>query len=140
MEPISILCVLIGMLIMLLRAPLIFAPIATLDLFEGLITSNTKIRVLGFVIGAPALGLIAFADGSGGVGGANALKGLLLAVGWLLAGVTVVLLLAPGLYRSFAASILAAMRRSVDTAFIRALGVIGVSIGAALVYAGLFVL
>ena len=69
MEPLSILCVLVGVLIIAVRAPLIFAPRATLRFFERLISTNAGIRGIDLAAAPLALAFVVLARGDGRVAG-----------------------------------------------------------------------
>ncbi len=134
MEPLAILCVLLGVVIIAVRAPLIFAPRATVRLFDRLIATNAGVRALGLLIGPLALALVVLARGGG------LLEGVLQALGWLLLAATLWLLAAPASYRRVAHRVLAHFEESVDMAIVRILGFFASAIGAGLIYLGIIVL
>ncbi len=80
MDSLSILCILIGILIIAVRAPMIFAPSATLRFFDRLISTDTGIRGIGLIIAPLALALIVLARGG------EAAAGVLHALGWIFYG------------------------------------------------------
>lgn len=132
MEPLSVICIVLGIAIIVSRGPLILAPDATLDAYRGLIASNTRVRVIGLfllTLGGPTIALT-----RGGEGGAQIL-GLF---GWLLTVGGLMLELFPSAYRRLGTSALDFTSTSIDSAIVRVLGAIAVGIGGVLVYAGLF--
>ncbi len=133
MEPLSMLCVLIGILIIAVRAPMVFAPSATLRFFDRLISTDTGIRGIGLVIAPRGLALVVLARGEGSP------AGVLHALGWLFAAATLWLLAAPGSYRRLARGVLGYIESSVDMAIVRILGLVAVAIGVALIYVGIYV-
>ena len=133
MDPVSIFCILLGVLIIATRAPLIFAPSATLAFFGRLLSTDARIRGFGVVIAALALPLIVLPLGEGS--GA----GMLHALGWLWAAATLWLLSAPGSYGRLARRVLEYFESSVDDAIVRIVGLVAVAIGGALVYVGVYV-
>ena len=134
MDPLAILCILIGTLMLATRAPLIFAPNATLRFFRSLTSSDARIRGIGLLIAPLALTLIVLARDYGPA------ARLLQALGWIFAAAALWLLASPGSYRRVAHGVIDVVESSVDVAFIRILGLVAVSIGVALIYVGIYVL
>lgn len=132
MDPLSGLCVLIGTLIIAGRGPMIFAPRATLRFFNGLLSTNARIRGIGVVLAPLAVATIALPLGEGEV------AGILRVLGWLWAAASLWLLVAPSSYRKFAGGVLGYFESSVDEEVIRLLGVVAVAIGVALIYFGIY--
>lgn len=133
MDPFSGLCVLIGTLIIASRGPMIFAPTATLRFFRRLLSTDARIRGTGVALAPLAAATIALPHGEGEV------AGILRVLGWLWAGASLWLLVAPSSYRSFVGNVLGYFESSVDDVVIRMLGVGAVAIGAALIYFGIYV-
>ena len=131
MEPLSILCILIGLMIIALRAPMIFAPEATLHFFDRLISTDSRLRGVGLMVAPLGWALIHFAHAGEGWA-----AGILSALGWVLAVAAISLLATPGAYRRLATGVLAYFESSVDMAVVRIIGVVAVAIGLALIYAG----
>ncbi len=133
MDPLSILCVLIGALIIAGRGPMIFAPAATLRFTKTLLSTDARIRGIALVLAPLAVALIALPLGEGEV------AGILRFFGWLWAAAALWLLAAPGSYRRFASGVVSYFESSVDEAVVRMIGVVAVAIGVALIYFGLYV-
>ncbi len=131
-DPLSIVCVVIGILIIATRGPMVFAPTATLRVFERLISTDARIRVSGVAVAPFAVALIALPLGEGAAVEVRAL-------GWLWAGVTLWLLFAPGSYRRVVRGVLNFLENSVDEATVRIIGLVAVAIGVALIYFGIYV-
>ena len=133
MDPLSILCVLIGTLIIAGRGPMIFAPTTTLRFFNRLLSTNARIRGIGVVLALLAAATIALPLGDGEVAGILGVLGRL----WVAASLW--LLVAPSSYRRFAGGVISYFESSVDEAVVRMIGVVAVAIGVALIYFGLYV-
>lgn len=133
MEPLALLCILLGVLIVAVRAPLVFSPRATLRAYAALLSSVAGIRGVGVLLGLLALPLVVLAQDAG------SLVGVLQALGWIFAFAALWLLLAPGMYRRLALPVLGFFESSIDMAIVRFVGVGATAIGLALIYAGLYV-
>ena len=130
MSALAIASIAFGILIIATRAPLVFAPVATLGAYRGLLASDSRVRILGgFAI---VLGL-ALALSARGVEGVAA--GILGGLGWILVVMSALLPIAfPRFYRELAASLLDAIEDAAP-----ALGALGVAFGILFVYLGLAV-
>lgn len=133
METLSILCVLVGVLTIVFRAPLIFAPRATLRFFDRLVSTDRGVRGIALGVAPLALALVVLPPGQGST------AVFLRVLGWLFAAVTLWLLAAPGSYRSFSRGLLDAFEHSLDLAIVRIIGLVAVALGAALIYFGIYV-
>ena len=134
MSGLGIVAVLVGTLIVVTRAPLVFAPQATLNGFERIIRSDSAVRGLGAMLAPLGVALILLSRGEG-------LVVVVLAVlGWLFTPAALWLIASPTTYRRVAIGALEFFRSSVDPAVMRGLGMLAVGLGAALIYAGLVVL
>ena len=127
MNALAIVSIILGFLIIATRGPLIFAPQGTLRVYLRVIKSPAQIRALACVLALMGLAALRGAAGSEGT-----LSTAIEVIGvWLLAG-SVFLLLLPAIYQRFARSILDAL----DSTALRALGLVGVGVGALFVYFG----
>ena len=133
MEPLSILCVLIGTLVIASRGPLIFAPSATLRFFNKLLATNARIRGIAAANAPLAAALITLPLGEG------EMAGLLRFLGWLSTAATLWLLAAPDSYRRFAEGVLDFFESSIDEAIVRMMGGVASAIGIACIYFGIYV-
>ena len=131
MDPPSILCILVGILIIASRGPLIFAPSATLRFYDRLIATDARIRAIAIVIAPLTLALVALPLGEGST------ARILHALGWLFAAATLWLLAAPGSYRRLARRMLGYFESSVDETILRTFGVVATAIGVAFLYVGI---
>jgi uncharacterized protein YjeT (DUF2065 family) len=121
----------IGVLIVLIRAPLIFAPQTTLEIYRKLLETHARIRVMGACV--VALG-VALAVSSQGVDQTAAQ--VIFAFSCIIAlGALVGPVVYPSAYKRMADTLLAAVE---DSTTLRAFGVLGAGIGALLVYLGLW--
>jgi drug/metabolite transporter (DMT)-like permease len=126
----------LGVLVIALRGPLIFAPEATTHFYRMLLATHTRVRSVGVVIGALGVALIVtFQEPQG------ALPWVLAGLGWLLAAGAVFLLTLPSLYKRLADSVFDAVEdgRTVDPALVRGAGVLSVIVGALLIYWGAWI-
>ncbi len=129
MDTISLLCIVVGALVITARAPLLFAPTATIDFYARLLGTDLRVRALGLGHGVLGLFLILPAR-DGAISDQIAYW-----IGWILVLGSLVLLAVPGPYRRFAESLFDQFRRT-DTTAPRMIGVLGILIGALLVYLG----
>jgi len=135
MSKLSILCIILGIIAIGTRGPLLIAPDAFMGLLTKLTSSNRRIRLLGTGIMVLGMAMILTAWGSlltetSAVGGSIFL---------IWGGVIVLLslfflLLFPDTYRS-----IIEILNEVDTSVLRFFGIIGILIGAALIYLGVAV-
>ena len=119
-----------GVLIIVTRAPLIFAPVATLAFYRKLLESLPSVRVLG--VGLMGLGAALVASSEGSEGSARSLAQTL---GWGIASVSLLfLIILPNLYRAVAEMVIDLIA---DVA--RPLGVLAVAMGLGLIWLGIAV-
>ncbi len=134
MDPLPILFILTGILIITTRGPLIFAPTASMQLIRQLVSTERRIRLIGLAIAPLALAFLFLPLGDGGA------AGFLRVLGWIFAAAVLWLSLLPETYRLVALIVVDYFESSVDMAAVRIIGCVAVAIGGAMVYAGLFVL
>ena len=126
------LCVVVGALIILIRAPLIVWPAKTLDVYGKVLETDARLRALGCVVVALGLGLIVLAWKA-----ATTESSLVFVLGWLFLLAGLWLLVFPASYRRLFESLMDVMTRSADPAVLRLVGLAGTAFGILLVYAGL---
>ena len=133
MDALSIVCIVMGCLIIIGRGPLAFDPSRTLRWYKSFFTTNARLRAFGvsLAVGATALLLAPLGEGL--------LAGLLYALGWLLAIAALLFLIMPNTFRSIIFLIFDFLEHSVPSAIIRVLGLLATAIGVALVYVGIYV-
>lgn len=131
MNGLALISILIGILFIVIRAPLIFAPETTKAFYLKLVASNTRIRIMSLCLAAVGTAAIMAARGSDQTA---ALIILILGWLWVLAAVFF-LLIFPSLYRRIAEAFLQAM----DNLILRLLGFFAVLLGAFFIYLGLVV-
>ena len=96
MDSLSIICIAVGILAIVRRGPLIFAPSATLRFYDRwLLSTNARFRVFGVVFATLAMALL-FSDFGEGV-----LAGLLHTFGWFMATVALLFLVLQNVFRRF---------------------------------------
>lgn len=131
MSELSLVYVAVGVLVIAVRGPLIFAPAATIDFYRRLLATDARVRVIGVAVGAVGLALIAEGRGSGGVA-----TQIPFYFGWFLAVAALFfMLIFPAPYRRLAASVLDFVA-GIGSSVSRVAGLIGVLIGALLIYLG----
>ncbi len=134
MDSLSVICIVIGIVTIVSRGPLIFAPRATLRVYDRWITStNARFRAFGVAIATLAMALLLLSFGEG------ALAGFLHIVGWVVAAMALSMLVVPNVSRRFLCAIFGYIENSVDDAIVRVLGLLAVAVGAALIYVGVYV-
>ena len=127
MNALAIVSIAFGLLVIVTRGPLIFAPKGTVRVFLDWIDSTGHVRVLAVgiaVLGLAALGSLAGVPGT--------LATVIEVIAWWCVAGGVFLLYFPALYQRFARSFLEAF----DVTALRLLGVLGVSVGGLFVYLG----
>ncbi|MCP4007334.1 MAG: hypothetical protein GY725_24390 [bacterium] len=130
----SAVCIVLGILIIASRAPLVFAPQATLLFYRQMVATNGRVRALGVVVAGLGLAML--------ISGRNSDAGAELALFWFGVFMSAVagglLLILPGAYRTMAAGVLDFMGdpESADLAVTRVAGVFGVAVGGFFVYLG----
>lgn len=132
MNHLSMICILIGIIAVLFRAPMVFAPKAVMRLTkEKLALNKTRMRLLGLFLICLGLAMILAAWESG------LLIGQIIVIwGFLIMLVPLILMVIfPGVY----GRILIYFSR-VNSFVIRAIGILGVAIGTLFLYFGFFVL
>ena len=134
MDSLSIICIAVGILVIVRRGPLIFAPSATLRFYDRwLLSTNARFRVFGVVFATLAMAVL-FSDFREGV-----LAGLLHTFGWFMATVALLFLVLPNVFRRFFQTIFGYIEKSVDERIMRIAGFLGVVFGPALIYVGVYV-
>ncbi len=133
MDPLSIICIGVGIFVIVSRAPLIFAPSATLRSTRWFFSTNARCRAFGVMFATLAMALL-FSDF-----GVGALAGLLHTVGWLTATVALLFLVLPNVLRRILETIFGYIEKSVDERIMRIVGSLGVVFGLALIYVGVYV-
>ncbi len=133
MSALSILCVGLGVLIIVGRGPLIFAPRATLRFYASVMSTVTRFRVLGMMLGVFGGAFLFFDYGKG------AIVGWVSMLGWLFVTAAFALVVLPGpFYRIFKGG-LRSFRESVSDVVIRMFGLLAVIVGVGFIYMGLYV-
>ena len=134
MDSFSIICIAVGILVIVGRGPLIFAPSATLRFYDRwLLSTNARFRVFGVVFATLAMALLFSDFGEGG------LAGLLHTFGWFMATVALLFLVLPNVLRRFIQTIFGYIEESVDNGIVRIVGLLSVVFGLALIYLGAYV-
>ena len=134
MDSLSIICIAVGILVIVSRGPLIFAPSATLRFYDRLLLStNARCRAVGVVFATLAMALL-FSDFGEGV-----LTGWLHTFGWFMAVVALLSWVLTNVFRRILQTIFGYIEKSVDQRIIRIVGLLAVVFGFALIYVGVYV-
>ena len=131
MDALAITCTVVGILIIVMRAPLIFSPMAALRFYDrAIFFTNARCRAFSVVtaIAAVTLFLLPFDNGP--------LAGFLYGAAWIMAGGAVFMLVLPSIFRGFWRSVFSFVEHSVPAPFLVVRGVLGVLAGVALIYVG----
>ena len=130
MNRLALVSVVLGVLIILLRGPMIFAPEVVIERFKKLIITDARLRILGVILTLFGVVLIVSAWGvDHGAAYAVLVMGCLLAFAAFLLQV-----IFPSLYRQIADIVF-----TFNLLFFRVVGVIGVALGLLFLYFGFFV-
>ncbi len=129
MSELAIVCVGLGLLTIVTRGPLIFAPQRTIEVYRRVIRSEAGTRAIGALVVVLGAALVL-----AGRGAEPSWTGLLLILAVLMVGGGVVVLLWPSLFRRLAETMLDMFS---DSAVLRVFGVLAVGIGVGLIYLGL---
>jgi len=123
----SLVCILIGVLVIAARGPLVFAPGRTIEVYRKLVASHARIRVMGIFIGGLGAACLA-----AGWGLENIAAYLVLGMGCLMTAGSIFLIVFAFLYKIVADAFFDAM----DDLLLRLLGVFGVLFGALFIWLG----
>jgi hypothetical protein len=137
MSAVGIAAIALGVFVVGARAPLMLVPGAVLRWFEGLLETNTRIRIMGAMFPIPGAAMI-----WAGATQDTFLAGVLVVVGWWIAGAsTLFLLIFPNAYRALGMALLPG-RQEVDDSLLgwRLVGAFGTWIGSMLIYYGVLAL
>jgi uncharacterized protein YjeT (DUF2065 family) len=135
MDGLAVVSIVFGVLVIVFRGPLIFAPGRTIDFYRRLIATDTRVRIIGVPIAVIGLSMIGLAWDS-----TETAPRVLFGFGWFLAVGAAVLLGLSSRWRRMAESFMVLMRDGMDPMVLRFIGVVAVAIGALFVYLGLEVL
>ena len=134
MDSLSIICIGVGILVIISRGPLIFAPSATLRFYDRwLFSTNARCRAVGVVFATLAMALL-FSDFGEGV-----LAGWLHTFGWFMAVVALLFWVLTNVFRRILQTIFGYIEKSVDERIIRIVGLLAVVFGFALIYVVVYV-
>jgi len=132
MNRLSLISVFIGIFAIVFRAPLIFAPDASMKFLSKILTSTkTRTRLFGLFILGLGVAMIVAAWGSSLIIG----KVILIWGEFVVFMAIVFLLIFPDIYRQIVEFFL-----NVDSTVLRLIGILGVGVGVLFLYFGLFVL
>lgn len=133
MDYLSSFCVVLGALVVVTRAPLVFSPLGALNAFRRLFDTLPKVRAAGVIIVGFGAAVAWLPLGTG----------LLPLLAWLYGWVVVFVGVAAMLFPRQVQRVLLAgydfAEGAVKEAGLRALGALGVALGAGLIYLGLYV-
>ena len=127
MNSLATVSVFVGILLIMVRGPLLFAPEATLQTYRKLIADETRIRIIGVFAAMLGVAMISSAWG------ADQPAAIIISIlGWIVALVAPLLLMLPAFYQYLADSFL-----DMSTAAARVIGVLSVAVGGFFIYLGL---
>ena len=135
MNSVAIFCIAMGILYVVSRLPMVFAPKATLRRGRELVfSSNPRVRIWSLLMAPAVLGLLFLPFGEG------LIPVTLHFLGWLLTLVLVLSFLAPGFAREIVGGFYDFLEEAVSERLLRGLASFGVAFGLGLIYLGFFVL
>ena len=123
MNTLSNLFVGLGVLVIVGRGPLIFAPRATLRFYSSIFSTVLRIRGMGVVVGVFGAVLLCFDYGTG------AIAGWISIFGWFLVSTAFALVVLPTPFCGIFQGILRPFRESLSDVLIRTLGLLAVIVG-----------
>lgn len=129
MSAVAIISILLGVSIIIARAPLIFAPRQTLDFYMKILATPSRVRLLGLILALLSVAIIIYLEG---VEGTLALVIMVMAIITLVFSIGFISLF-PEPFRRLATMVWA--ERS--DGFLRVVGVLAVAVGVAFVWFGL---
>jgi len=129
MTTLGLVLILVGFLIVVTRGPLIFAPVATRDLYLSLFDTNAKMRVVGWV--GAAMGVLLMV---GGQGNPESIATVLFYLGAFIALLALIAIMPfPGAMRNVATNVWSAF----SVGFLRGIGLVSTLLGIVLILYGL---
>jgi len=132
MNGVAALIAILGIIIIATRAPLIFAPGATRELWLKIFSTNTRIRIFGLFAGTLGIAMILVGRGSEDIASL-----LVMGLGYLLVLMTIFPIM---IFTSIWKIIVQAVLEGMDDLILRGLGVISVGLGLVIVYLGISLL
>ena len=133
MDYLSSFCIVLGTLVVVTRAPLVFSPLGTLNAFRRLFDTLFKVRAAGVIFMGFGAAVAWLPLGTG------LLPLLAWLYGWVVVFVGVASLLFPGHAQRVLLAAYDFAEGALTGAGLRVLGALGVAVGAGLVYLGLYV-
>lgn len=134
MDWVSIVCIVVGILIIVTRGPLLFAPTATLQAYDRLIfATHARLRILGACLAILGAALLTLPFGVGW------LVGFFQVLGWIMAAAAIWILIFPDVFRRIGRGVFNFFENSVDDAILRFFGFVAAVAGVALIYVGIYV-
>ena len=110
MDIFSVLCILIGFLVIVGRGPLAFDPSRTFRAYRSFFMTNARVRAWGVVVALLAAALLLLPLGEG------MLSDVLHVFGWIIAALALVTLLVPKILKGFALQIIDNLERALKAA------------------------
>ena len=134
MDALSIVCIVVGCHALLESGLMFFAPVATLRFADRVFFATTaRLRACGVFVAAVATALLLAPLGEG------SLAGLFYALGWIAAAEALVILVVPDVFRRFMRAIWDYFETSVGDVIMRVLCLLGIALGVAMIYVGIYV-
>ena len=129
MDANSILCVIVGLLVIVFRGPMIFVPGRAIEFYDRMVSTDERLRIVALVVSPLAVALLLLPDDH------SPSSFWLVLLGGVLALAVVWLLVAPSTYRALAGSVIDAFRGA--EAAVRIIGVVAVAFCVWLIAIGL---
>ena len=133
MDRFSVICIVLGCLLIIGRGPYAFDPSSTFRAYRSFFTTNARARAWAVLVALLAAALLLLPLGEG------MLSDVLHVFGWIIAALALVTLLVPKILRRFVLQILDAVESSIPNAIIRVLGLVAIAAGLVLVYVGVYI-
>ena len=123
-----------GVLVILTRSPLLFAPRRTIHAYMAMVSTDRRIRTMGVIMGVAALSLLM--SGFGDSGTARWPTWIL----WTVLSVGLSMTVFSAFWRTYVQDGFGGFAEKLSDGMLRGAGALAVSIGAFLVYLGLYVM
>ena len=133
MDRFSVICIVLGCLLIIGRGPYAFDPSRTFRAYRSFFMTNARARAWAVLVALLAAALLLLPLGEG------MFSDVLHVLGWIIAALALVTLLVPKILRRFVLQILDAVESSIPNAIMRILGLVAIAAGLALIYVGIYV-
>ena len=133
MDYLSVFCIVLGVLVVVTRAPFVVSPLGSLNAFRKIFATPFRLRIMGVILGGFAAAIAWLPLGEG------LLPLLGWAYGWVVIFAAVGCLFFPQRAQDVVFVVYDCVEEVLKAAGLRVAGALGVAVGAGLIYLGLYV-